>query len=78
MRDLDRRGVEDLLNLYGQAADEVRARIAAAADAQLEVPAHRLRELLAQIEAVIDGLGEKRDALVRAAIEQAATLGVRP
>ena len=78
MHDLDRRGVEDLLVLYGRAAEEVRQRIAAAADAQQEVPQHRLRELLAQIEAVMDGLSAARDLLVMRAIDQAAGLGVRP
>lgn len=78
MQDLDRRGVEDLLILYGRAAEEVRARIAAAVDAQQEVPAYRLRELLVQIEAVVDGLGVARDLLVVRAINQAAELGVRP
>lgn len=78
MQELDRRGVEDLLVLYGRAAEEVRGRIAAAVDAQQEVPQHRLRELLAQIEAVIDALGEQRTALVAQAIDRAAELGVRP
>lgn len=78
MQELDRRGVEDLLVLYGRAAEEVRGRIAAAVDAQQEVPAHRLRELLAQIEAVIDGLAERRTAMVSQAIDRAAELGVRP
>lgn len=78
MQDLDRRGIEDLLVLYGRAAEEVRGRIAAAVDAQQEVPQHRLRELLAQIEAVIDALGEQRTALVAQAIDRAAELGVRP
>lgn len=78
MQELDRRGVEDLLVLYGRAAEEVRARIAAAVDAQQEVPQHRLRELLAQIEAVVDGLSAARDLLVMRAIDQAAELGVRP
>ena len=78
MQELDRRGVEDLLVLYGRAAEEVRQRIAAAVDAQQEVPEHRLRELLAQIEAVVDGLAEQRTAMVDQAIDIAATLGVRP
>lgn len=78
MQELDRRGIEDLLVLYGRADEEVRQRIAAAADAQQEVPQHRLRELLAQIEAVMDGLSAARDLLVMRAIDQAAELGVRP
>lgn len=78
MRELDRRGVEDLLMLYGRAADEVRGRILAAVDGQQEVPEQRLRELLAQIEAVIDKLQTARDALLLGPIDEAARLGVRP
>ena len=78
MQDLDRRGVEELLVIYGRAAHEVRARIAAAVDGQQEVPQHQLRALLAQIEAVVDGLEAARDALVLRAIDEAAALGVRP
>lgn len=78
MQELDRRGVEDLLVLYGRAADEVRGRIQAAMTADQEVPAHQLRQLLAQIEAIVDGLRFTRDALLEGAITQAAGLGVRP
>ncbi len=78
MQELDRRGVEDLLVLYGRAAEEVRGRIAAAVDAQQEVPEHRARELLAQIEAVIDKLKDSRDSLILGAVDDAALLGVRP
>ncbi|MBV7454292.1 hypothetical protein KW843_07405 [Acidovorax sp. sif1233] len=78
MQELDRRGIEDLLVLYGRAADDVRQRIAAAVDAQQEVPEYRLRELLAQIEAVIHGLADARNAVIEQAIERAAELGVRP
>lgn len=78
MHELDRRGVEDLLVLYGRAADEVRGRIRAAMNADQEVPAHRLRELLAQIESIVDGLRQSRDVLLQGAIDQAAALGVRP
>lgn len=78
MKELDRRGVEDLLVLYGRAADEVRGRIQSAMNADQEVPAHQLRELLAQIETIVDGLRFTRDALMEGAINQAAGLGVRP
>lgn len=78
MQDLDRRGIEDLLVLYGRAAEEVRQRIAAAVDGGDEVPEHRLRELLRQIDAVVDGLRAARDAIIDASIDTAAMLGVRP
>lgn len=78
MQDLDRRGIEDLLVLYGQAAAEIRAYIAAVVGSQDEVPEHRLRDLLRQIDAAIDNLRAERDRIVSAGIDQAAQLGVRP
>ena len=44
MQELDRRGVEDLLVLYGRAAEEVRGRIAAAVDARHVTHPHRLKD----------------------------------
>lgn len=42
------------------------------------VPVSHLRDLLRQIEDVIDDLGTRRDALMVQGIEGAAALGVRP
>ena len=78
MYTLDDKTAAELLLIYEQAALDVRARIAGMADAGGNVPVHRLRELLGQIEAVIDGLTDKRNAALLGAIDQAASLGVRP
>ncbi len=78
MRELDSRSVEQLLQIYHRAAEEVRRQIYAAADAGDLVPQYRLRALLAAIDDVIERLGAERDALMTARIGEAATLGVRP
>lgn len=78
MYDLDAQGVEELLLIYEQAAQEIRGRMAGLADAGQSVPTYRLPELLRQVEAVIDDLGQRRDTLLGKAIDQAAALGVRP
>lgn len=78
MRELDAAGVQELLVLYHRAADQVRAKIYAAAAAGDQVPQHQLRQLLAQIDQVIEELGQERDALLQARIADAAALGVRP
>jgi hypothetical protein len=78
MKELDASGVQDLLDLYQQAADQVRAQIYAAADAGNQVPQQQLQPLLDQISGIIDQLGEERDALLHEQIGQAADLGVRP
>lgn len=78
MRDLDRETVDALLALYGDAADEVRAAIRGRVDASELVPVNHLRDLLRQIEDVIERLGERRNALLVQGLEDAAALGVRP
>jgi hypothetical protein len=78
MRELDSQSVEQLLQLYHRAADQVRAQIYAAADAGDLVPQHHLQALLGQITEVLDRLGQERDALMQTQIGQAAALGVRP
>ena len=78
MQQLDAKMVDALVGLYGDAANEVRATIRAHVDASDMVPVSQLRELLRQIEDVIDDLGAKRDALLVQGLESAATLGVRP
>ena len=78
MKELDAQAVEQLLVTYGRAREDVQQRIFAAADAGDLVPQHRLQALLAQIDQVIDRLGEERDALLRARVADAARLGVRP
>lgn len=78
MKELDASGVQDLMDMYQQAADQVQAQIQAAADSGGQVPQQKLQMLLDQISGVIDQLGEERDALLHEQIGQAAELGVRP
>ncbi len=78
MRELDAQSVEQLLQIYHRAAEEVRRQIYVAADAGDLVPQYRLRALLAAIDDVIERLGAERDALMTARIGDAAALGVRP
>jgi hypothetical protein len=78
MKELDASGVQDLIDLYQQAADQIRGQIQAAADPSSQVPQQQLQALLDQISGVIDQLGEERDALLHQQIGQAAELGVRP
>lgn len=78
MRQLDAAAIEQLVDLYEDAADQVRRQILAAAGNGDQVPEQRLRQLLAGIDDVIERLGQERDALLRAQIGQAAELGVRP
>lgn len=78
MQELDRTATEELLQIHQDAAAEVRARIAAAADAGGLVQVQHLRELLRQIEDVIDALGRRRDELLASSLDDAARLGVRP
>lgn len=78
MRDLDKATAEELLALYQDAADEVRAAIHSRAGAQDMVPLSALRDLLRQIEDVVDALGQRRDALLLQGMDDAAGLGVRP
>lgn len=78
MQELDRAGTEELLQIHQDAAAEVGARIGAAADAGGLVQVQYLRELLRQIEDVIDALARRRDDLLSSGLGEAAQLGVRP
>lgn len=78
MRELDAAGVEALLQLYQEAADQVRAAIQGRVDGSDTVPQHQLRELLRQVDDIVASLGQRRDALLAEQISQAAELGVRP
>jgi hypothetical protein len=78
MKELDAQSVEQLLQIYERAAEQVRQQIYAAADASDQVPQHQLRPLLAQIDAVIERLGQERDLLLQARLVEAGNLGVRP
>lgn len=78
MRDLDEQTARELLALYEDAAEQVRAAIRARAGSQDMVPLAGLRELLHQIEDLLDALGQRRDALLLQSLDDAAGLGVRP
>jgi hypothetical protein len=78
MQQLDAQTVEQLKVMYADAAERVRAAIAAKVDSSDMVPVNHLRDLLRQIEDVIDNLADQRDALMVQGMESAAALGVRP
>lgn len=78
MRQLDAEVIAQLVQIYQDAAAEVRAAIRVHVDASDTVPVQALRALLRQIEEVVAALGERRDQLLQQGLEQAATLGVRP
>lgn len=78
MQDLDSETVDALVAMYADAADQVRAAIRGRVDGSDTVPMNHLRELLRQIEDVIDGLGVRRDALLESGLTEAAALGARP
>lgn len=78
MRDLDRETVDGLLALYGDAADEVRAAIRGRVDGSDTVPVSHLRDLLRQVEDVIDRLGQRRNEMLTQGLQDAAELGARP
>lgn len=78
MRELDRAAIDALLTIYEQAADQVRAAVRAAADADDQVTLAHLRPLLRQVDDILQAMGDQRDQLLASQIEQAATLGTRP
>ncbi|MFA5900663.1 MAG: hypothetical protein WC829_16305 [Hyphomicrobium sp.] len=78
MQALDKSNVDALIKIYSDAMAEVRGVIRAKVDANDLVPVSQLKDLLRQIEDVIDQLGERRDALLTFGLEAAAELGVRP
>lgn len=78
MRELDAAGVAELLELYGQAAEQVRGSISAAQGADGMVARERLQGLLRQVEAVMADLGRRYLELLDARLADAAALGVRP
>lgn len=78
MKALDSFAVEELLKIYGDAMHEVKAAIRAKVDANDMVPQVALKDLLRQVEDIVDTLGQQRDALLADKLTQAADLGVRP
>ena len=78
MRELDAAQTDALLQLYEQAAQEIRGLVAQRLDANDLVPLGALRDLLRQVEDVITELGTRRGDLMVQGLETAAGLGVRP
>jgi hypothetical protein len=78
MRELDAQALAELVALYQDAVEQVKAAIAARADGDNMVPLDQLRGLLRQVEDVLANLGQLRDALLLQGLQDAATLGVRP
>lgn len=77
---LDGAALDELVALYQRAAEDIRAAIgaAAAAGGGQRVQLAHLRALLAQVDGVLEQLGQARTAVIDGAIAQAAELGVRP
>lgn len=78
MRELDAQSLDALIEIYQQAADQVRAAILARADATDLISVQQFRPLLQQIDDIVTAMGQERDALLRRQIDEAAGLGVRP
>lgn len=78
MRELDAGSVEQLLQLYADAAEQVRASIAGKQGADGLVAREGLQALMRQVEDVLTALGRRRDELLADQMAQAAALGVRP
>lgn len=78
MQQLDAAAVDELVQIYSTAADQVRAEIEAAARDGARVRLEHLRELMDRIDAVLEQLSRARDAVLQGALVRAAELGVRP
>ncbi|MBK9440734.1 MAG: hypothetical protein IPN53_05205 [Comamonadaceae bacterium] len=78
MQQLDGQSVDALMEIYSDAMLEVKTAIRARVDANDMVPQAALKDLLRQIEDIIDALGQHRDALLEQKLTEAADLGVRP
>jgi len=78
MQQLDAAAVDELTRIYTDAAEQVRAAIAAAGDSGGRVRIDQLRGLLERIDLVLQALARARTEVLDSAISQAAELGVRP
>ena len=78
MRELDAQALAELERIYAEAADQVRALIVAAAVDGRRVQLAQLRDLLRDIEATLQALGQARDGVIDGSLVDAAELGVRP
>jgi hypothetical protein len=78
MQHLDEQALAEMVRIYKQAAEDVRAAISAAAGGGPRVELARLRDLLATVERILAVLASTRDALLDGALVASAELGVRP
>ncbi|HKJ94333.1 MAG TPA: hypothetical protein VKA32_01735, partial [Gammaproteobacteria bacterium] len=75
---LDARQLEALERRYRAAADEIDAAIMARAGETGNLRLSVLQDLRAQMDGIITRLGEERDAMLFAGLDEAAELGVQP
>lgn len=73
--ELDALGAAELLRLYAQAADSIRLAISRHAGGDGNVALNEMRQVLAQVEAIIGNLSEARNGLVDVGLERAAMAG---
>lgn len=82
MQQLDAATVAELTRIYTEAADQVRGAIQAAAvfgnSSGQAVQIGQLQALLAAVDQVLAALATARTAVIEAALQEAADLGVRP
>jgi hypothetical protein len=78
MNALDAATLEELQQLYQQAADDIAARIEQYAGADGNVSLQEMQNVLAQVNARLKALSEARNALLNSSTAQAADLGVSP
>lgn len=75
---LDAAALDELTQIYQQAADDIARRIAAFAGADGNVALYQLQDLLAQVNARLKALADARDALLTQSLNSAADLGTAP
>lgn len=75
---LDASTAQELIDLYEQAAEDIGEKIFDAAGRSDNVTLAALRDLLDQVQKVLQNLSKERDKLLDGALESAADWGVRP
>ena len=78
MDKLDSASLNELKEMYRQAAADIRAQIARHAGGDDNLALQELQSLLAQVNARLNTLAQARDALLDGGMAEAAGLGVRP
>lgn len=72
---LDEAGIEELMRLYRQAADDLRRRIAGHAGGDGNITVAEMRNLLNQVESLLSNLAQEQNAVLRDGLQQAAEQG---